>query len=249
MDDIGFTSKILDSLQSQYCIDLDRIFATGKSDGAGFDGVLACDENMSKRIGEHSFKLTQKHRLHLELRHKTSSAAFAPVSGAFYTPNAADNTCDPTTTPNNPAITPLLSCTPGRTNIPMLEFHGLADATIAYNGGVRREACLPTIPHWIQTWAQRAGLGAANSSSSVPGALEYSSAVRYEFGQGASQGLVTHIVDGTVSKWYLAETAAGRKMLLTRMMCRTLGMTGHQRCRTMIPIGTVIRRPLSTPLR
>ena len=45
----------------EYCIDKRRIYATGKSDGAGFDNVLACDPLLSRRI-----------------------AAFAPVSGAFY---------------------------------------------------------------------------------------------------------------------------------------------------------------------
>lgn len=80
----------------------------------------------------------------------------------------------------------------------MLEFHGLADTTISYNGGVRRKACLPTIPHWIQTWAVRDGLGLKNQSSAVPNALKGSTAVRYEFGTGATQGLVTHIMDGKV---------------------------------------------------
>lgn len=51
-DDLGFTSDILDDVQAQYCIDSDRIFATGKSQGGGFVGVLACDEDLSKRIGE-----------------------------------------------------------------------------------------------------------------------------------------------------------------------------------------------------
>lgn len=81
----------------------------------------------------------------------------------------------------------------------MLEFHGLSDGTISYTGGVRRKACLPTIPHWIQSWAERDGLGTTNVSSKVPGALEGSTAVRYEFGGDSDQGLVTHIMDGTVS--------------------------------------------------
>ncbi|KAJ4421063.1 hypothetical protein N0V82_003967 [Gnomoniopsis sp. IMI 355080] len=126
-----------------------------------------------------------------------ATAAFAPVSGAFYIANSTGNTCDPETIPYNPDITPAKECTPARTDIPMLEFHGLADKTINYNGGVRRNACLPTIPHWIETWAARDGLGSTNYSSSVPNALEGSTAVRYEFGNGSDQGLVTHIMDGT----------------------------------------------------
>jgi len=60
-DDIGFTNDLIDQLHREYCIDKKRIYATGKSDGAGFDNVLACDPLLSRRI-----------------------AAFAPVSGAFY---------------------------------------------------------------------------------------------------------------------------------------------------------------------
>ncbi|KAM0263711.1 hypothetical protein ACHAQJ_001025 [Trichoderma viride] len=61
VNDVQFTADILNHVQSQYCIDPTRIFATGKSDGAGFCNVLACDSALSGRI-----------------------AAFAPVSGAFY---------------------------------------------------------------------------------------------------------------------------------------------------------------------
>lgn len=61
IDDIQFTTDILNQVQSQYSIDSSRIYATGKSDGGGFCNVLACDSAMSRRI-----------------------AAFAPVSGAYY---------------------------------------------------------------------------------------------------------------------------------------------------------------------
>jgi polyhydroxybutyrate depolymerase len=58
-DDVLFTSDLLNSLQSKLCVDPARIYATGKSNGGGFVGVLAC--RLPGRI-----------------------AAFAPVSGAFY---------------------------------------------------------------------------------------------------------------------------------------------------------------------
>jgi poly(3-hydroxybutyrate) depolymerase len=61
VDDISFTNDLIDRLLDEYCIDEKRIYATGKSDGAGFDNTLACDPLLSIRI-----------------------AAFAPVSGAFY---------------------------------------------------------------------------------------------------------------------------------------------------------------------
>ncbi|KAJ4353083.1 hypothetical protein N0V95_003678 [Ascochyta clinopodiicola] len=61
VDDVSFTLELLDHLQEAYCIDPSQIYASGKSNGAGFTGVLACDARATARI-----------------------AAFAPVSGAFY---------------------------------------------------------------------------------------------------------------------------------------------------------------------
>lgn len=147
------------------------------------------------------------------------------MSGAFYIANTTGNTCDPNTILYNPDITPATTCKPSRTNIPMLEFHGLADTTISYNGGVRRKACLPTIPHWIQTWAVRDGLGSTNKSSAVPNALKGSTAVRYEFGTGSHQGLVTHIMDGTVSSTGCVVESFKRLLIIS---FRRLDTTGHR---------------------
>ncbi|GAB3716298.1 PHB depolymerase family esterase [Amycolatopsis oliviviridis] len=58
-DDVLFTSDLLNTLQRELCVDSRRIYATGKSNGGGFVGVLAC--RLPGRI-----------------------AAFAPVAGAFY---------------------------------------------------------------------------------------------------------------------------------------------------------------------
>nr|WP_244162416.1 ferulic acid esterase [Amycolatopsis regifaucium] len=66
-DDVLFTSDLLNALQRDLCVDSRRIYATGKSNGGGFVGVLAC--RMPGRI-----------------------AAFAPVAGAFY---PQDGKCDP----------------------------------------------------------------------------------------------------------------------------------------------------------
>ncbi|MBX5451349.1 alpha/beta hydrolase family esterase [Thermogemmatispora sp.] len=59
VDDVRFTSDLLQTLQAHWCIDLRRIFATGLSNGGGLTALLAC-------------------------RLSTQIAAFAPVSGAFY---------------------------------------------------------------------------------------------------------------------------------------------------------------------
>jgi len=71
-NDTGFTHDILTSLSEDYCVDSTRIYATGKSDGAGFTNTLACDPTLSTMI-----------------------AAFAPVSGAFYQSTLP---CNPTST-------------------------------------------------------------------------------------------------------------------------------------------------------
>jgi polyhydroxybutyrate depolymerase len=59
VDDVKFTNDLLDSLEAAYCVDTDAVYATGKSNGAGFTGILACQ--LADRF-----------------------AAIAPVSGAFY---------------------------------------------------------------------------------------------------------------------------------------------------------------------
>lgn len=62
IDDVKFTLDMISSLTSNYCIDEDRIFAAGKSNGGGFSAdILACDPVASTKI-----------------------AAFAGVSGAYY---------------------------------------------------------------------------------------------------------------------------------------------------------------------
>jgi polyhydroxybutyrate depolymerase len=59
VDDVKFTEDLLDDLESKYCVDTKAVYATGKSNGAGFTGILACQ--LADRF-----------------------AAIAPVSGAFY---------------------------------------------------------------------------------------------------------------------------------------------------------------------
>lgn len=59
VDDVRFTEDLLDGLEDQLCVDERRVYATGKSNGAGFTGLLAC--RMADRF-----------------------AAVAPVAGAFY---------------------------------------------------------------------------------------------------------------------------------------------------------------------
>lgn len=158
-DDLKFVSDILDYVESNLCIDTSRIYATGKSQGGGMVGMLACDQSLSTRI-----------------------AAFAPVSGAFYVMPEGD--CEPDSVD--------LPCSAGRSDIPILEFHGGSDPVIPYYGDSgKRDACLPTIPHWVQTWARRNNLGTTNTSTSITKAATW-----HRFGTGSSLGLVSHVYDG-----------------------------------------------------
>lgn len=76
----------------RYCLDSSRIYAAGKSNGGGLTGLLACDKKLSTQI-----------------------AAFAPVSGAFYTKHA-ESVC----TGTFPQTVPI-KCDPGRSPIPIME--------------------------------------------------------------------------------------------------------------------------------
>ncbi|KAI7701867.1 hypothetical protein KC353_g15101, partial [Hortaea werneckii] len=116
-------------------------------------------------------------------------AAFAPASGAFYTGATSGNpeTVEPVNTPTQP------QCSPGRNNVPMLEFHGTNDGTINYNGGPRNGRILPTLPHWSTAWSVRQGYGITNYTSNLPSLNSAMTVTKYEFGGDAGQlGIVTH---------------------------------------------------------
>ncbi|KAF2224226.1 hypothetical protein BDZ85DRAFT_177875, partial [Elsinoe ampelina] len=171
-DDIGLIDALITDLQSKYCIDTGRVFASGFSNGGGFSNVLACDNRMSTRIN-----------------------VFAAHSGAFYTSTPEGSGCQPLTVNTNTLVG---ACNPGR-RVPMIEFHGIADGTIPYNGGGRRGYCLPQIPHWASDWAARNSIAnlTANTTANTAGSV-----IRYEWGGPGANGLVTHIsVQGGDHGW------------------------------------------------
>jgi polyhydroxybutyrate depolymerase len=43
VDDVGFLARLLDELEAELCVDADRLFATGHSNGAGMSITLACE--------------------------------------------------------------------------------------------------------------------------------------------------------------------------------------------------------------
>ncbi|KAI0008066.1 carbohydrate esterase family 1 protein [Xylariaceae sp. FL0662B] len=137
-NDIGFTSDVLDTVTAALCVDKRRIFATGKSQGGGFVGRLACDPQMSARI-----------------------AAFAPVSGAYYiTEITKESDCHPETVE--------VPCDASPRNIPIMAFHGGNDSTIRYHGDFRSGACLPDVSSWAKQWALRDGLDGTPINTTIP---------------------------------------------------------------------------------
>ncbi|KAF8575778.1 carbohydrate esterase family 1 protein, partial [Ramaria rubella] len=69
---IGFTNSILDLVQENLCVDINRIYAAGKSNGGGFVNLLACTSTIASRI-----------------------AAFSPISAALYAGTKAFSGCEP----------------------------------------------------------------------------------------------------------------------------------------------------------
>lgn len=122
VDDVRFVSDLLDHLQATLCVDPNRIFATGKSNGAGFVALLACQ---------------------LPLR----IAAFGTIAGAFY-PGTTTG-CD--TSP--PA--------------PIVDFHGTADPTIAYDGDVSHGVATPPLMEWAQDRADHNHCAATPTQTAI----------------------------------------------------------------------------------
>ncbi|KAK4934790.1 hypothetical protein LTR10_024030 [Elasticomyces elasticus] len=109
-------------------------------------------------------------------------AAFAPVSGAYYVDTLPCN-----------ATTVNLPCSPARHDIPLLAFHGGNDTTISYNGGERKDECLPTIPHFIEEWAARDLLSPDNTTIPIA-----NNTVLYRYGAGLETGLVGLVYDAVI---------------------------------------------------
>lgn len=110
VDDVAFTADLLAAIEADHCIDTDRVYATGKSNGAGLAAHLACAL-------------------------PGTFAAVAPVAPALYPGTRTGCEEAPPT--------------------PVLEIHGVADATIPYQGDADRD--LPAIPEWTQAWADHNG--------------------------------------------------------------------------------------------
>ncbi|CAD0108143.1 unnamed protein product [Aureobasidium uvarum] len=156
-DDVSFTLELLTNLSSTYCLDTNRIYAAGKSNGGAFSAnILACHPKASKLF-----------------------AAFGGISGAYYQGDSEDD-CNAATVP--------IPCNSSRSPIPIFTTHGDADETIPYDGGPRRDRCLPNLPHFMTEWSERNGFGASNTSTS----LYHKNVIRYDYGNNTYPGINTH---------------------------------------------------------
>lgn len=121
--------EILDKVESTLCVDQNRIYAAGVSNGGGLTGVIACDSTLNKRF-----------------------AAFAGVAAAFY--------------PDSSLTEPLFvsGCKPnlaaGR-KLPILEFHGLNDSVIAYDGDNAPDPMSLPLTTWVDSWVSKNGCSAS----------------------------------------------------------------------------------------
>ena len=116
VDDVAFTRDLLAAIEADHCIDTSRVYATGKSNGAGLAALLACQL-------------------------PDTFAAVAPVAPALY-PGTRTGCAEAPPTP-------------------ILEIHGVADATIPYAGDPDRD--LPAIPEWTQERADHNGCTASTT--------------------------------------------------------------------------------------
>lgn len=157
VDDIVFTLELLDNIVATYAIDENKIYAAGMSNGGGFVGnYLACDADASKRF-----------------------AAFGAVSAANYQfRDTSRRSCKPDSVK--------IDCNNEGNKIPLIDIHGGRDQTIDYSGGYRRRACLPSIPHFVTSWAERNGMETSNQTSEVYNG----NAMHYSFGEGEATGMV-----------------------------------------------------------
>ncbi|KJZ74783.1 hypothetical protein HIM_05900 [Hirsutella minnesotensis 3608] len=156
VSDKVFTTDLVNRIKDNYCVDESRVYATGHSNGAGFAGTLACSPE-----------------------HGGQFAAFAPVSGAFYTDVEGNKNCHPARSP-----------------LPMMEIHGTADKTIPYEGGDGRGGRVPPIPDWVSRWAKR-NKCSTSTTKDLPGGVHD---IQWKCEGG--NGLVRHIkMDGQGHKW------------------------------------------------
>ncbi|KAF2639028.1 alpha/beta-hydrolase [Massarina eburnea CBS 473.64] len=163
INDVKFTLELIDHVEKNYCINTSQIYASGKSNGGGFTGLLACDADATKKI-----------------------AAFAAVSGAWYLDKDTQQ---------------LPACNPSRKPIPFLEFHGIIDDTIKYEGGnnSRDNGNTTNIPAYINAWAERDGLD-VNANKTGTLCSGYQEVTTFKWGE-----TLQHYRYSNFGHWWMSE--------------------------------------------
>ena len=101
VDDIGFTEALIDSLASEYNVDLNRVYSTGMSNGGFMSYTLACE--LSNRIAaiasvtgtmnlNQSLSCTPQHPMPVMEIHGTADPTVPYTGGSFM--ESIDNTLD-----------------------------------------------------------------------------------------------------------------------------------------------------------
>jgi polyhydroxybutyrate depolymerase len=155
-DDVALMSNLVDVIQQDLCIDGDRVYATGISNGAAMSSRLACD--LSDRI-----------------------AAIGAVAGLSYPRNCA--TARP---------------------IPVIAFHGTADAVVPYEGGpimagLSQQLGLqaPPVQETVANWAEH------NACANIPLEEQMSGSVSIIAYDGCEEAaaVVFYAIDGGGHTW------------------------------------------------
>jgi polyhydroxybutyrate depolymerase len=152
-DDVAFISELLDQLEETLCIDSERVYATGISNGSAFAQRLAC--LLPDRI-----------------------AGVAAVAAHVY-----------------PVV-----CN-GTAPVPIIAFHGTADACVPYEGGVttcgRGNLPVPPVETAAASWAKHNGCASEPAHTQVS---EHVRAIKYS-GCTDNADVVLYAVEGGGHTW------------------------------------------------
>ena len=197
-EDLQFVSDLLDEIRAEYCVDDSRIYATGQvippfSLAPSGPFPIPSVSAFHGRLGNTNMGLTGTPLiLTAPPAHRMSNggtfvnviacssdvggrfAAFAPASGAYYHPYSDG-----------------AACSPARTPLPMLSIHGGRDTTVPYEGGEGSGGLLPSIPEWLDQWAERNGCADKTVEDSFDGDVHHSTWA-CAGSDGAAQGLLQH---------------------------------------------------------
>ncbi|WP_159441871.1 alpha/beta hydrolase family esterase [Williamsia sterculiae] len=174
VDDVHFAADLIDEMSRRFCVDPDRVYATGLSNGGGMAALLACA--LPDRI-----------------------AAVAPVAGAYY-----ENT--------------ERGCTDHSPEVPIVEFHGTGDTTVAYSGGVEFGSRYTPVESWVTRWAVRDRCGGGPIRTRVSPMV-----TEFDWPNCAHNAEVVHyVIDGGGHTWPGSSLPSGPGVETTQVSATAL---------------------------